>query len=271
MARKSKIEKIEEVKEEFKEEAQETQKPKTRAKKKFDVKKIIKEKFPEPEVIPEPEKVETLATRMTAEEKNFARMFAIYRRNVVNPESNPFFDDILGHSYTFDRFDPQENQAAYNIAKANSNRIEIGIGTVLTATGSVVPDGDGWICTLEDDGNGNGVCILYGDGPLTINTTPSMYTLDISFTAENQDIKVQNFCSCDNATFAGGLNSSFGNPVADNLHGQIHRIPFISNGTDCTGQPGGTFRDHFQIKLKNGKIGDTVRVNSMVIYRYDMI
>jgi hypothetical protein len=253
------------------------EKPKKKAKKakteeKSEILKIMEERAPAPE--PEPEApVETFATRMTAQEKEFARLFAIFRRNVSNPEdAYPYFDDIIGHTYQFDRYDPFENLAAYNKAKDEGTRIEISIGVLQTATGSIQPDGNGWLCTLEDDGNGNGVCIVYGDGPLELKsgTTVGMFTLDIALTAENKDIKVQNFCSCDNVTFGGGIGSSFGNAVADDLHGQTHRIPFISNGTDCTGQPGGTFRAHFQITLKNGKIGDTVRVDSLKIYRYDM-
>ena len=272
MARKKKTPEVEEI-ETTETKTTKTTKPKKKAKEeKSPVMKVMEARAPAPE--PEPEApVETFATRMTSEEKEFARLFAIFRRNVSNPEdAYPYFDDVIGSTYQFDRYDPFENLAAYNKAKEEGTRIEIGIGVLQTATGSHTPDGTGWICTLEDDGNGEGVCILYGDGALELKTgTPvGMFTLDIVLTAENKDIKVQNFCSCDNVTFGGGIGSSFGNAVADDLHGQTHRIPFISNGTDCTGQPGGTFRDHFQITLKNGKIGDTVRVDSLKIYRYDM-
>ena len=258
MARKSKKDKIiEEIKDVFTEAPVETETP---------------EATEATEAPVETEDVSTKApaTIMAAKEKEFARLFAIYRRNVVNPETYPFFDNIIGATYTNDRYDPYENASAYEIAKTNANRIEIDLGVIETTTPGAVltpagPHGP-WKLELGNDGSAS----IYSPDANTLGA--GMFTLDILLKSENKNITVQNFCGCDNVTFAGGIGNNFGNPIYDNLDGsRIIRIPFYFNGTDCTTGPGSVMTDKFKIKFNNGNLGDVVDILKVKIYRYDMI
>jgi len=199
--------------------------------------------------------------------KEFLRLFGVYRRNVVEPETYAFFDDVLGNTYNNDRYDPQENQAAYEVAKQNADRIQIDLGSLSVGTGAginpITPHGP-WEITLNDDG----YAVVYSPDANTLG--PGMFTVDLIIKAENKNIEVQNFSGCDNCTFAGGIGKFFGNPVRDNLDGtKWIRVPFYFNGTDCTTGPGSVLEDKFKIKFKNGEKDDLVTIQKVVVYRYD--
>ncbi len=194
--------------------------------------------------------------------KEYLRNFMIYRIHTTKVDTLDVAYDIVGKTYSIDRFDPYEVKSLEKWIYDNGTRSQIDLGDLDTTTtgGSIgeiggTPGDYTYEITIGDDGYTN----FYSPDANTLLTPSSGETafFMIEFLLfDNPEVTIQNFSGCDNVTsFYNGDGQSIG------------RFAFqYTEGSGCTAGPGSTETNKFKAQI-NGTSGDKVKLSHLKVYK----